>query len=161
MSIESTVKDILNQKGSVKVWGIGPDESVFNAIKEMALHNVGALLVFKKENVVGIITERDYARKIVIKDRSSRTTLVREIMDEPVFCVSPDDTAQGCLALMTEKRIRHLPVYDADALVGLISMGDVVNAVISDREFLIAQLTRYITDSYSSGDEVLKATRVF
>jgi len=159
MGTESLVRDILKSKASDTVWTVRPDETVFAALKRMALYNVGALLVMEHQHVVGIITERDYARKVVLRDRSSRTTLVREIMDHQVLFVTPDDSAEGCLALMTEKRIRHLPVYENEELIGLVSMGDVVKAVFSDREYMIDHLTRYITGSYSGIFDGLSGTR--
>src|SRR5690606_27687213 len=115
----------------------------------MARFNIGALLVMHRGRIVGIVTERDYSRKVVLRDRSSRTTPVRDIMQRQVLYVTPDDAVEGCLVLMTEKRIRHLPVLDDGDLIGLISMGDVVKNVISDQEFVIDQLTHYITGSYA------------
>jgi len=147
MSRETTVRDILDQKEKKQILTIGPNDSVFRALREMALHNVGALLVMDFGKVVGIVSERDYARKVVLKDRTSRETQVSEIMESRVLYVVPRDTAEGCMALMTEKRIRHLPVFEHGELVGLISIGDILKAVIEDHEYLIDQLICYTTGS--------------
>lgn len=155
MTSSTLVRDIVRVKTTAAVWNVRPEETVFAALKKMALYNVGALLVMEDTRVVGMVTERDYARKVVLQDRSSRTTLVREIMERRVLYVQPDDSAESCLALMSEQRIRHLPVYDQGRLIGIISMGDVVKAVISDREYLIDHLTRYITGSYAGRFDVL------
>jgi len=121
-----TVSSILRHKGH-DVWSVSPDESVFQAIKLMADKGVGALVVIAGETLVGIISERDYARKVVLQGRSSKDTLVRDIMTSAVVSVSPNHTVDECMRLVTEHRIRHLPVLDNDRLVGLISIGDLVN----------------------------------
>lgn len=139
-----TVKDLLETKSN-EVWTIGPGDLVYDAIVTMAAKQIGALAVVEGNKVVGIITERDYARKVIIQDKSSKSTTVRSIMTEKVIYIRPDQTVEECMALMTEKRIRHLPVLDDDKLVGMISIGDVVKAVISEKEFLIDQLTKYIS----------------
>jgi len=140
------VKDLLEIKNK-EVWTIEPGASVYNAIAKMADKQIGALVITEGNKVVGIITERDYARKVILQDKSSKNTAVREIMTERVIYVQPNQKIEECMALMTEKRkrIRHLPVLDGDRLVGMISIGDVVRAVISEKEFLIDQLTRYIS----------------
>ena len=138
------VKDLLEIK-SKEVWTIEPGASVYDAIAKMADKQIGALVVTEGNKVVGIITERDYARKVILRDRSSKSTAVREIMTERVIYVQPKQTIEECMALMTEKRIRHLPVLDGDKLIGMVSIGDVVRRLISEKEFLIDQLTRYIS----------------
>jgi CBS domain-containing protein len=138
-----TVKRLLAIKGH-EIWSISPDALVFNALRLMAEKNVGALLVIEDQKVVGVLSERDYARKIILKGKRSANTLVREIMTHRVILVTSDQSIQECMALMTEKRIRHLPVYTGDKLVGIISIGDVVKAIISEQEFVIEQLESYI-----------------
>ena len=122
-----TIKQLLDKKGH-EVWSVLPDDSVFDAIKEMAEKNVGALVVLSDEQIVGIITERHYARHVILEGKTSPETPVREIMDTPVICARTDQTIPECMAIMTEKRVRHLPVVDQERLVGLVSIGDLVNA---------------------------------
>lgn len=138
-----TVKQLLDEKGR-DVWSIGPDDSVVDAIKLMAEKGIGALLVMEGDDVVGIVSERDYARKVILQERSSQKTTVREIMTTRVYYVFLDETAEECLAVMTDKRIRHLPVMDQERVVGVVSIGDLVKAVISEQQFMIEQLTNYI-----------------
>jgi CBS domain-containing protein len=139
-----TVSQLLQMKGN-EVWSIGPDALVIEALKLMAEKGIGALVVLEAGQVVGILSERDYARKVSLQGKSSKTTPVRQIMTEKVVYVRPDQTVEDCMALMTNKRIRHLPVLDGNQLAGVISIGDVVKAVISEQEFIIAQLENYIT----------------
>jgi CBS domain-containing protein len=148
-SFMHTVKELLREKGS-EVWTIAPTVTVYEALELMATKNIGALVVVEGGNVAGIFTERDYARKVVLKGRSSKTTKVSELMVTDVLYVSPDDTIENCMALMTDKRLRHLPVMENGQLVGLISIGDIVRVIISDREFTIRELERYITGGHSS-----------
>jgi CBS domain-containing protein len=138
------VRDILEVKGR-DVWSIGPDASVFDALKIMADKDVGALVVLDGGNLVGIISERDYARKIALLGRASPTTQVKEIMTSRVACVDPEQNVNECMALVTEKRIRHLPVLENGKLIGLISIGDLVKSIITEQQFIIEQLERYIT----------------
>jgi CBS domain-containing protein len=138
-----TVKQLLQNKGG-EVWTIGPDQTVLEALRLMAEKEVGALVVVNSSKVVGIISERDYARKVVLRGVSSKDTPVRDIMSGKVFFVRPNQTAEECLALMTEKRCRHLPVMEDNKLSGLISIGDAVKAVIAEKEFMIGQLENYI-----------------
>ena len=138
------VCDLLHDKGQY-VWSLTPDATVYEAIDQMAQKGVGALLVMEGERLVGIISERDYARKVILKGKSSREIQVREIMSYPVICVSPDMIVEHTMALMTDKHVRHLPVVVVETVVGVISIGDVVRAIIDDREFYIQQLTTYIT----------------
>jgi CBS domain-containing protein len=142
-----TVSQILKDKGR-EVWTIAPEARVFDALKLMAEKSVGALLVVEKDRVVGIISERDYARKVILKGKSSASIPVRDIMTPRIFGVHPDTKAEECLALMTDKHIRHLPVFDKDRLVGIISIGDVVKAVISQQNVLITHLENYISGKY-------------
>ncbi len=139
-----TVNELLRYKGP-QVYSIGPDASGSEALTLRAEKDVGALLVLEGDNLVGILSERDYARKIVLKGKTSRETSVREIMTERVVWVRPDQTIDECMALMTNKRVRHLPVMEESRLVGVISIGDVVKDIISEQEFVIAQLENYIT----------------
>lgn len=138
------VGEILSAKGS-DVWSVTPQHTVFAALVLMAEKEVGALLVLDGESLVGIFSERDYARKVILEDKSSKDTSVSEVMSAPVFTVGPDQSIEDCMSLMTEKRARHLPVLEDGKLIGLISIGDVVKAVISEREAVIGQLESYIT----------------
>jgi CBS domain-containing protein len=140
----TTVRSVLQTKGNT-IWSIAPDAIVFDAIKVMAEKNIGALLVLQKEKVVGIFSERDYARKIVLKGESSRTTAVKDVMTSGVLSVQPEQSLDECMALMTNKHVRHLPVLENGILIGLISIGDVVKAIISEHEYTIKQLENYIT----------------
>ncbi|MGD1010297.1 MAG: CBS domain-containing protein [Candidatus Aminicenantales bacterium] len=142
-----TVKDILSEKGS-EVWTISPDAKVFDALKLMAEKGVGALIVFEKDDVVGIMSERDYARKIVLLGRHSQDTTVRDIMTSPVYGVHKDTTADECMALMTDKHIRHLPVCEDEKLAGVISIGDVVKAIMGHQRVTIENLENYIMGKY-------------
>ena len=144
-----TVRHLLEEKGN-QVWTIPPGASTFEALELMAQKNIGALLVLEQEKILGIFTERDYARKVVLKGKTSKTTTVGELMTSEVLYVSPEDTIEQCMALMTEKRARHLPVLEDRKVVGVVSIGDVVKAVITDREFMIRELERYITGGHSS-----------
>jgi CBS domain-containing protein len=139
-----TVKQLIQQKGNA-VWSISPDANVYEALKLLAEKDVGALLVVDQDRIAGIISERDYARKVILKGKTSMETPVREIMTSRVFTVKPDQTIEDCMAMMTTNRIRHLPVVDGERLVGVISIGDVVKAIISQQEFVIEQLENYIT----------------
>ncbi len=138
------VRDILEVKGR-DVWSIEPGVSVYDAMKLMADKEVGALMVVEGTKLVGLISERDYARKVILQGRSSRSTEVREIMTTRVAYAQPDQTIEECMALMTEKRFRHLPVIDQGQLVGVISIGDLVKSIIDEQKFIIEQLERYIT----------------
>ena len=138
------VRDILEIKGR-EVWSIGPRESVFDALKLMAEKGIGALVVLEAGKVVGIISERDYARKVILHGRSSPTTLVSEIMTARVVYAQPQQNIDECMAIMTEKRIRHLPVMENGVLIGVISIGDLVKSIIAEQRFIIEQLERYIT----------------
>ena len=140
----NTVKQILDQKGRL-VFTIEPDSSVYDAIAMMAEKHVGGLVVMEEDKLVGLISERDYVRKVILQGRSSPDTKVREIMTDRVMVVSPERTIEECMALMTEKRIRHLPVVEDGNLVGMISIGDMVKAIISEQRFTIEQLEHYIT----------------
>ena len=142
------VSQVLEEKGHV-IWSVARDAPVLEALQLMAEKNCGALLVVEDEKLVGLISERDYARKIALKGKSSRNTRVEEVMSRRVVYVQPSQTVDECMALMTEKRVRHLPVVDSDEkLVGMISIGDLVKAVISEQEFIIHQLENYITGSF-------------
>ena len=140
-----TAAEILKSKAKQAVHTIAPGDSVFDAVKLMADKNIGALLVMEADRIAGIVTERDYARKIVLMSRSSKETPVREIMTSAVMYVRPGQTSDECMVLMTENRLHHLPVMDGDKLLGLISIGDLVKSIISEQRFTIEQLEHYIS----------------
>jgi len=144
-----SVAQILKTKSNQAVYTIAPTASVFDALELMAEKNIGALVVTENDRVVGIVTERDYARKIVLMARLSRDTEVREIMTAPALHVRPDQRSEECMALMTERRLRHLPVMDDGKLIGLISIGDLVKDIISQQKFIIQQLEHYIAGELS------------
>jgi CBS domain-containing protein len=139
-----TVKDLLAQKGK-DFWSVAPDTTVIDALKLMAEKNIGAVLVLDEHRVVGVLSERDYARKVVLQGRTSQDTTAQEIMSKRVVGVEPQQTVEECMALMTDKRIRHLPVVDGGEVIGVVSIGDIVKNIISQQEFLIEQLEHYIT----------------
>ena len=139
-----TVRDILKVKGT-DVWCVEPDATVFDALQRMAEKEVGALVVTEGAQIVGLISERDYARKVILHGRASPTTLVKEIMTSHVVYTHLDQSIEECMALVTEKRIRHLPVMAEGKLVGMISIGDLVKSIIADQQFIIEQLVRYIS----------------
>lgn len=138
-----TVQQILDAKGH-DIYFVCPDDTVLHALQMMEKRNVGAVLVKEDDNLVGIFTERHYARKIFLKGRSSPKTLIREVMETDVIYVEPEQTAEACMALMTAKRIRHLPVLRDGRLVGVISIGDLMKSIIADRDFNIDQLILYV-----------------
>ncbi len=139
-----TVRQILDKKGR-GVYSVSPDSSVFDALKLMADKNIGAVMVTSEDKVVGILSERDYARKVVLHGKTSKDTPVRDIMTEKVLYVLPENTTTDCMALMADKKIRHLPVIEADKLTGVISIGDIVQAIIEEDKYIIEQLENYIT----------------
>jgi CBS domain-containing protein len=139
-----TVAQILKTKGR-EVWAISPETIVFDALKTMADKNVGALIVLDGGTVAGILSERDYARKVILLGKSSRELKAREIMSANVYFVTPEQNIEDCMELFTNKRVRHLPVLQNDELVGIISIGDVVKAIIADQESTIKHLENYIT----------------
>ena len=142
----STVADILKSKSNSAVVSVRPEHSVFEALRLMAEKGIGAVLVMAGKDVQGIFTERDYARKLVLQGRASHQTLVRDVMTCNVLCVRPTQTTEECMAIMTENRLRHLPVVDeAGQLFGLVSIGDLVKEIISQQQFEIEQLRHYIT----------------
>jgi CBS domain-containing protein len=138
------VRDILRSKGS-EVFTVGPDTSVYDGIELMCTKNVGGLLITENGKPIGIFTERDYARKVILKGKSSKTTTLGEIMTSKLITVTSDHTVEDCMEVMTDKKIRHLPVVDGDQLIGLISIGDVVRFVIREQRDIIDQLEHYIT----------------
>jgi CBS domain-containing protein len=140
----ATVAQLLRSKPDRAVHTIAPSATVFEAVQLMAEKNIGGLVVVEGGNVVGVVTERDYARKIILMARASKDTQVREIMTTQVMYVGPERTSEECMALMTENRFRHLPVMDKGRLVGLVSIGDLVKDVISEQRFIIEQLEHYI-----------------
>ena len=137
------LKMLLKDKGP-KVWSVHPDDTVLDAIKLLAEKDIGALIVVKDDKPIGIFTERDYARNVYLKGKSSLDTAVRDIMTAPVICVGPNHSVNECMALMTAKRFRHLPVTDGDELIGMVSIGDLVKSIIDYQKFEIEQLEHYI-----------------
>ncbi len=138
------VSDILNSKGH-EIFAVKPDDTVFDSLQLMADKGIGALLVMNGDKLVGIVTERDYARKVILEGKSSKDSTVKEIMTTKVLCVSPERTVDECMALMTDKRARHLPVLDHKHVVGVVSIGDLVKTLISEQQILIDQLQHYIS----------------
>lgn len=138
-----TIKDILKTKGN-DVHSISPEAKVFDALKLMADKGVGALVVLKEGNIVGVISERDYARKVILMGKLSKDIPVQDIMTSEIICINPDQVPAACLALMTDKHVRHMPVLENDQLVGIVSIGDLVKSIISDQKLRIDQLEHYV-----------------
>jgi CBS domain-containing protein len=147
IQLDEPVKSVLRQKGS-DVWSISPDSTVYDAIEQMAERGVGALVVMRDGKMEGIISERDYARKVILKNKLSHETRVREIMTTPALFVGPEDSVSDCMRLMTANRVRHLPVLEGERVAGVLSIGDLVNWIIGSQEQTIQQLQSYITGSY-------------
>ncbi|HWF17769.1 MAG TPA: CBS domain-containing protein [Verrucomicrobiae bacterium] len=147
MHVSGTVDLLLNEK-SPTLWSVSPGATVFDAIRLMSEKNIGALLVMEGERLVGMMSERDYTRKVILKGKSSKTTAVREIISTPVISVDPCTTVEECMRLMTEHRIRHLPVLNRGMLVGIVSIGDLVNWTISAQHVAISQMEDYISGKY-------------
>ena len=147
MKLIDTIRSVLNRKG-FDVWSVSPETLVYDALELMADKHIGALLVISANQPVGVISERDYARKVILKGRSSKDTTVGEIMTSPVVCATPQDTVEECMQIMTTHRIRHLPIVENESVVGVVSIGDLVNWIISAQEATIYQLHNYITGKY-------------
>lgn len=143
-----SIRQLLERKGS-EVWSTSPDSSVYEALQLLAENDVGALLVLQDGELVGVVSERDYARKVVLRGMTSMKTPVKEIMTEDVITVGPGSTVEEAMALMTDKHIRHLPVLEGESIVGVVSIGDLVKAIIADQEFTIGQLENYISGTRS------------
>ena len=148
--MRTTVRQLLATKGN-DVWAMSPQATVFDALELMAEKNIGAILVLTDGQLCGVMSERDYARKVVLAGKSSSSTTVSEIMTRPVLVVHPDQTIDKCMALMTDKRLRHLPVIEDDQLVGMVSIGDVVKTIIADQEYMLDQFEIYITGPALNG----------
>ena len=145
-----TVKDLLQSKEKKEVWSVTPDTLVYRAL-QLLNEKIGALVVLEQGELIGIVSEKDYARKVILEGKSSKETFTREIMSTKIFVVTPETTVEECMALMSEKRIRHIPVVvkDTNKILGLISIGDVLKSVISDQKILIENLSNYIMGKYS------------
>jgi len=147
MNIAGTIDSIIREKPHA-IWSVAPDSTVYDCIQLMSDKNIGAVLVVENGKLGGVFTERDYTRKIVLKGRSSKTTPVREVLSRPVISVKPEDTIEDCMRLMTEHRIRHLPVMEGDRIVGIVSIGDLVNWIISAQHVALNQMEAYISGQY-------------
>ena len=143
----TTIGQLLKTKGN-EIWSIAPQATIYEALQIMSEKDVGALLVVHKGDVVGIFSERDYARKLILKGKFSKDTSVEELMTRKVLYVGPESTIEDCMALMTAKSVRHLPIIKNERLIGIVTLGDVVKQIISDQEFTIHQLENYISGSY-------------
>ncbi|MCW9003249.1 MAG: CBS domain-containing protein [Rhodospirillales bacterium] len=139
----ATLRQLVENKGG-EVWSVSPDDSVYKALEEMARRNGGCVLVMEGGKIVGIFTERDYARNVILKGKSSPKTAVREVMTDKVICVRPEQTVEEAMAVMSDKRVRHLPVMEDGKLLGLLSIGDLVSSIISEQKFTIEQLQDFI-----------------
>jgi CBS domain-containing protein len=149
MMISGTIDSIIKAKVS-PLWSVSPETTVFDAITLMAEKNIGSLLVTADDKLIGIVSERDYTRKVALKGKSSKTIAVREIVSTPVVTVGPGHTVEECLRLMTERRVRHLPVLEGDKILGVVSIGDLVNWVISAQNVALEQMENYIAGNYYS-----------
>ena len=147
MNLSDTIGMVLKEKGQ-NIWSLGPEALVYEAIEMMANRHVGALLVISDGKLVGIVSERDYARKVILQDRSSKQTQVREIMTSPVIVVRPDHTVEDCMRFMTDNRIRHLPVVESEKVLGVVSIGDLVKWIVSAQAQTIDHLQHYIAGQY-------------
>lgn len=148
MDTNIMVRNVLEKKGSTTVWWIGPHATVYEALEIMSEKDIGALLVLENGRLVGIFSERDYARKVILYGRSSKTTTVGDLMTSPVITIGPDDSITNCMQIMVSNHIRHIPVVENDRILGLITLGDVVKVIISAQEEVIRNLQSYISGDY-------------
>ena len=148
MKITDTIEALMRSRGSNRVFSVTPDQSVYEAIEKMAAEGIGAVLVISDKKLVGILSERDYARKVILKGHSSKETAVRDIMTTPVVFVTPKNTVDECMTIMTNRRFRHLPVVENDVTVGIVSIGDLVRWTISGQAHAIQELEGYISGRY-------------
>jgi CBS domain-containing protein len=139
----TTVRQLLDQKGR-NIWSIDPDATVFDAVAKMAEKDIGSLVVMENDEIVGIITERHYARNVILKGKTSPTTPVRDIMERHIVIAQPEQSVDQCMAIMSEERVRHLPVFEGEKPIGIVSIGDLVKSIIGDQQFTITQLEHYI-----------------
>jgi CBS domain-containing protein len=138
------IRELVESKGNA-VWSVGPAVTVFETLQLMADKGIGAVLVFESDRLVGMFSERDYARQVILKGKASKDTPVSDVMTARVTYIRPEQTVEDCMALMTDKHVRHLPVVDKDKVIGVVSIGDIVKAIISEKQFIIEQLENYIT----------------
>ena len=143
----TTIAQLLNTKGN-QIWSVKPEATIFEALEIMSEKEIGALLVMEGEKLMGIFSERDYARNVILKGKSSKNTLVGELMTKKVFFIDSEKTINDCMAIMTIKHVRHLPIIENDKVIGMVTIGDVVNQIISEQEFTIQHLENYITGTY-------------
>lgn len=148
MKVTEPISSLLATRPPREIWRVSPDDTVFDAIKLMSEKNIGAVLVMKGDKLVGILSERDYARKVILRGRSSRETSVNDVMTAELVCINPTTSIESAMTLITQRHIRHLPVMESDRLVGIVSIGDLVKRIINAQEAMIGHLENYVTGAY-------------